>query len=108
MNAIIVLLIIDTVLQILVCKFSLWWLLSVLCRLLFCCRIIGATFAVKKLAIGEAVIFCSMLLFNVLFSGDGMPWLKLFSYLAFSGIAIILEYLDDILYVYVIEDDNDN
>ena len=107
MNAIIVILIIDTVAQLLLCKFSLWWIISLACRLLFCCRIIGATFKVKRLAIGEAIAFGSMLLFNMLFAKDGMPWLRIGLYLLFSLIAVGLEYLDDILYVYVIEDEED-
>lgn len=107
MSAIIVLLILDTVLQLIICKFSLWWLVCVICRLLFCCRIIGATFPVKKLAITEAVVFGCMLLFNMLFSGDGMPWLRVFLYLLFSAFAVVLEFLDDILYVYVIEDEEE-
>ena len=108
MNAIIVLLIIDTVAQLLVCHVSLWWLICLVCRLLFGARIIGATLKVKKLAIAEGVAFGSMLLFNMLFAGDGMPWVRLIAFAIFSLIAIGLEYLDDILYVYIIEDDDDN
>ena len=107
MNAIIVILIIDTIIQLLACKFSLWWLISLICRLLFCCRIVGATFKVKSLSIGEIVAFCSMFLFNMLFAKNGMPWLRILLNLLFSGIAIILMYLDDLLYVYVIEDEVD-
>lgn len=108
MNAIIVLLIIDTIAQLLVCKFSLWWIISLVCRLLFCCRIVGATFKVKSLSIGEVVAFASMLLFNMLFAKSGMPWLRIGFNLLFSGIAIVLMYLDDILYVYVIEDEEED
>lgn len=107
MNAIIGILIIDTVIQLIVCKFSLWWLISLVCRLLFCCRILGATIKVKKLSIGEIVSFGSMFLFNMLFAKDGMPWLRIGLHLLFSCIAIVLMYLDDLLYVYVIEDEVD-
>lgn len=108
MNAIIVLLLIDTVVQLLVCHFTLWWVIALICRLLFCCRIIGATFKVKRLAIGEGVACGSMLLFNMLFSGDnGMPWVRLLLFILFSVISVALMYLDDILYVYIIEDVDD-
>lgn len=107
MNAIIILLIIDTIIQLIVCHFSLWWLIALICRLLFCCRIIGATFKVKKLAIGECVAVGLMLVFDMMFSGDGMPWVRIGLYLLFTLIAIVLMYLDDILYVYVIEDEEE-
>lgn len=105
MSVIIFLIIVITILQLIVCHVSLWWIIGLVCRCLFCCRIIGATFKVKNLAIGEAVAFGSMLLFNILFSKDGMPWLRLLAFLLMSAGVVILEYLDDILYVYVIEDD---
>jgi hypothetical protein len=107
MNAIIVLLIIDTIIQLITCHFTLWWLISFVCRLLFCCRIVGATFKVKKLAIGELVAFGCMLLFNMLFAKNGIPWIRLILTLLFSAIAVGLEYLDDLMYVYVIEDEDD-
>lgn len=108
MNIIIVLLIIDTVLQLIFCKFSLWWLISLICRLLFCCRIIGATLKVKSLSIGEIVAFSSMFLFNMLFSKDGMPWGRIGLNLLFSLVAMLLMYLDDLMYVYVIEDEEED
>ena len=108
MSAIIVLLIIVTILQVVICHFSLWWLIALICRVLFSTRIIGVTFKVKKLAITEGVVFGVMLIFNMLFSKDSMPWLNIFLYLIFSLVAIGLEYLDDILYVYVIEDEEED
>lgn len=107
MNAIIIAIIVFTILQVVVCKFSLWWLIALVCRLLFACRIVGATIKVKNLCIGEAVAFGAMFIFNMMFSGDSFPWLKLFLFLLMSAICCFLMFLDDILYVYVIEDDED-
>lgn len=108
MNVIILLLIIDTVVQLLVCKISLWWLIALTCRILFSCRILGATFKVKNIAIGEGVAFASMLLFNMLFTGEGgFPWLKIILFLLFSTLSVFLMFLDDFLYMYVIIDDDD-
>lgn len=104
MNAIIVFLIIDTVAQLFFCRFSLWWLIALICRILFGLRIIGVTIKVKKLAIAEGVVFCTMFLFKSLFHRGGMQWLRILVYLLFTLIAVGLEYLDDLLYVYVIED----
>ena len=107
MNIIIALLIVATVAQAVVCHVTLWWFIALICRLLFCCRIIGATFKVKKLAIGEGVAFGAMVVWNMLFSGDGMPWLRILLFLLFSLVSVDLMILNDILYVYVIEDDDE-
>lgn len=109
MSPIIIILIIDTIAQVVFCHFSLWWIISLIARIAFCSRIIGATIKVKKLAIAEGIAFAAMFLFNWLFKGDNpMPWVKILLYFVFTAVAIGLEYLDDILYVYVIEDMEDN
>ena len=107
MSWIIILLIIDTVLQLILCHFSLWWIIALIVRLLFCLRIVGATLKVKNLAIGEIVAFACMLLFNMLFAKNALPILRLLMFAFFSGISCLLMFLDDILYVYVTEDDED-
>lgn len=104
MSVIIVLLIIDTIIQLLVCKFSLWWLICLICRALFCCRIIGATFKVKTLFKGEIVAVASMLLFHIIFKGNGFPWIRFLLFIVFTIVACFLEFLDDALYVYSVED----
>lgn len=103
MNVIIFSILVVTVLQLIICHFSLWWLIVLICRLLFMCRIIGATFKVKNLAIGEGVAIAAMLIFDMLFS-KGMPWLRILFFILFSLISVGLMFLDDILYVYTIED----
>ncbi len=108
MSVIIALIIIDTIAQVIVCHFSLWWFIALVARILFCARIVGATFKVKKLAIAEGVAFGCMFLWNMLFSGDSFPWQKLIFFFIFSLLAVGLEYLDDLLYVYVIEDLEDD
>ncbi len=104
MNAIIVLMLLDTIAQLYFCHFSLWWLLSLLCRLVFCLRILGVTVKVKKLAVAEALVCGAMLLFDSLFHKGGIPWLHILIYLVFSLVSVGLQYLDDLLYVYVVED----
>ena len=107
MDAIMLFLVIDTIVQLLACHFSLWWLVCLICRLLFFMRLIGATIPIKKLAIGEGVAFGGMLLWNILFHGGNMPWVKLLLFALLSLIALGLEYLDTRLYLYVIEDLDD-
>lgn len=107
MNVIIALIIIITILQLILCHFNLWWIIALICRILFCCRILGATFKVKNIAIGEGVAFASMLLFNMLFAGENFPWLRILLFALHSLICVGLMYLDSILYVYVVDDDDD-
>lgn len=107
MNVIIGVILGSTVLQLFVCKFSLWWIISVIARVLFSLRIIGATFQVKKLCIVEGVAVACAVLFNMIFKSDNVPWIRLLILAAFSLLNAFLMFLDDILYVYVIEDDEE-
>lgn len=108
MNVIIILIGLITIAQVIFCHFNLWWLIALICRIMFAMRIVGATFKVKNLSIGEGVAFASMLLWNMLFAKGHMPWLRIGLFLLFSLIVVILMYVDDLFYVYVIEDDEDD
>lgn len=107
MSVIIVMLILVTIGQVLVCHFSLWWIISIVARIMFCCRVIGATFKFKKIRNIEIAAFVCMFVFNLIFSKNGMPWVRLLLYILFSGAAVLLEWLDDRLYVYVVENEED-
>lgn len=107
MSVFILLILIATVLQLIVCKFSLWWIICLITRFLFCLRIIGATFNVKKLCITEGVAIGCMLVFHMVFSKGSIPWLNILLFLIFCVFSCLMMLLDDILYVYVVEDDDD-
>lgn len=94
-----------TAIQLIVCHFSLWWIIALICRILFTFRIVGATFKVRNLAIGEAVAFGAMVIFNMMFAGETFPWLRLLLFALLSLISVALMFIDDIFYVYVIEDE---
>lgn len=104
MSWIIVLIIILTIAQVIVCHFSFWWLLALICRCVFCMRIIGATFKLKSIAIGEGVAAAIMFVWHMIFSKDAMPWVRIGLFVLFSLLVVGLEALDGILYVYDIED----
>lgn len=108
MSVIIVLVIIDTIIQLLVCHLSLWWFISLICRIAFCMRIIGATFKIKSMAIGEGVAFALMVLFYAVFKKGSIPWVTIGLYLLMSLIALGLEALDNFMYVYDVEDYEDD
>lgn len=107
MNALIVILIIDTVLQLIICHFSLFWLIAFVVRLLFSMRIIGATFKVNHLCIAEAVALAFALLWHMIVHKGHIPWLNLLLFALFSAIACMIMFLDSIFYVYYTDDDDD-
>ena len=108
MSVIIALIGILTVVQLIVCHFSLWWLIALICRGAFCLRIIGATFKVRSFAIGEGVAFALMLLFYALFKKDAIPWVRIGIYALLTLSVLGLELLDGFLYVYTVEDDDES
>lgn len=107
MSWVIVLLIVDTLIQLFVCHFSLWWIMALIARFLFCLRIVGDTIKVKNLAIVEAVALASMFVFNTVVAKDSFPIIRILLFALMSGISCVLMFLDDILYVYVTEDDEE-
>lgn len=107
MNAIMFFVMFFTVVQFFVCKFSLWWIIAVIIRLLFLARIMGVTINVKKLAIAEGVVFGIRVLYNLVMHSKAIPWISLGFNLVFILVIIGLEFLDTILYVYLIEDEED-
>ena len=93
-----------TVIELFVCHFTLWWFLALIARLLYSLRVIGATFKVKRLAITEAISFACMLLWNMLFSKDNMPWARLLMFLVFGIISCLTMLIDDFYFVHVTMD----
>ncbi len=107
MNIIIFFILVFTVIQLIVCHFSLWWLIGLVCRILFSARIIGATFKQQPLTIAEGIGIAAMFLFHIMFKGDAIPWGRDLLFVLFSLLCIGLEYLDSLLYVYTVEDEDD-
>lgn len=104
MSAIILLVIIATIAQVVLCHFSLWWIIAVICRVAFCMRVIGALFKVKSLAIGEGVAVALMFVYNMVAHKGELPWGRMGIFLLISLIVVGLEFLDTYMYVYDIED----
>lgn len=107
MNVFIIIIAVLTVIQLFTCHFSLWWILAVIARVMFSLRVVGATFKVKKLAILEGVAWACMIVFHMVFSKGNLPWIRLLVFAVLSVLCVLLMFLDDILYVYVTEDDED-
>lgn len=107
MNFILFGIILTSIIQLFVCHFSLWWIIAIIGRIMFSLRIVGATVKIKTCLILEGAALASMFLFNSLFSKGNIPWFRLGMFLLFGVVVSILEYLDSLLYVYVIAEDED-
>lgn len=93
-----------TVVELFVCHFHLWWILALIARLLFCLRLVGATFKIKRLIVTEGVACACMLVWNMLFAKGHMPWLRLLLFFGFAVISAIVMVVDDMLATYVTRD----
>ena len=107
MSVIIVFIILATIGQVVVCGFSLWFVIGLICRLLFGLRGIGVIFKTRPIFVGECVALATMLLWYLLFHKDAVPWLTVLFNFLFVGFTIFLEWLDGILYVYEVIDEDE-
>lgn len=108
--------IIFTIIQLVACHGLKWlflaFLITLIARILFLGRLIGATVKVKSLAIAEAFSAGMLFLFNLL-SKSATDWPKLLGYIVISAICCLIMFIDDTFYLYVTEDvsgkdDDDN
>ena len=106
MNIIIALLIVDTIVQLLLCHISFWWLVVLIVHLIFCARMIGVTVPVKTLCIAEGVTIGCMIVWDMIFSSENFPWLSILLFCGLSAIGCFLMLLDDVLYVYIVKDED--
>ena len=107
MSGIIVFIILATIGQTVVCGFSLWMFIGLICRLLFTLRGIGVIFKTKPIFVGEGVALATMLLWYLLFHKDAVPWLTILFNTLFVLFIVFLEWLDGMLYVYEVIDEDE-
>lgn len=108
MNIIIFSVILSTIAQVYFCGFSLWWVICLITRIMFCTRIMGITIKAKKLSIAEGTAVGCKFLWDILFNAKAFPWQNLLLMIVFVAVTIGLEFLDEMLYVYVVEDWNED
>lgn len=107
MSAIIVLIILTTLCQLWFCGFSLWFFIGVICRVIFSLRCFGIIVKTRPILIGEAVAASFMLIWYFLFHKDAIPWITLLLNIVFAAMIAFFEWLDGMLYVYEIVDEDD-
>lgn len=110
MLGIIIFLSIATVLELIICHFTLWWVLALIARSLYCLTMLGSRFKIKTIAIIESVGLGGMFIWNMLFAKEHMPWLRLFLFALIGFICVAVMFIDDMLKVtveYYVDDEEE-
>ena len=99
-----------TIAQLVICRGLRWmglcFLITLIARLFFLGRLIGATSKVKSIVIAEGFSVGMLVLFNIL-SKYPTNWVALVLYALISGICCLIMLIDDTFYLYVTEDVDD-
>lgn len=105
MNLVFISIILVAVIQVFVCHMSFALLFGLIGRFLFLLRLLGTVIPVKVSMIFEG---CDLfIVFIVLiFSKHGVDWTNIGLTALFSAITILLYFIDNKFYLYVVEDDN--
>ena len=92
------------VIKFIVCKFSFWILIDTVAVILFCLRMIGATFKVKVLSALHGVSLGLWLLWTFMFGG-WENWPRMLAYFIISAITCGIMTYEDLAYVIVEKDE---
>lgn len=96
-----------TIIELFVCHFTLWWVIALAARLMFSLRLVGATIKIKTLAIMEAIALGSMLVWNMIFAKDSLPWFRIIMFALFGLICVGIMFIDDMTEIYTSVDEED-
>ena len=107
MTLILIVIIVATIAEIIICHFSFWLFLSLIGRVIFSLRSIGAVMKVRISWILEGVGLGLMLLWDLLFHKGAVPWKNIGIFALFAIAICICEGVDEMMFVYVTEDDED-
>ena len=107
MSAIIVFIILGTIGQLFVCGFSLWYIISLICRIIFALRCMGIIFKTIPIFVGECVALATMIVWDFVIHKGSIPWLNILFTLLFTLFVVGLEWLDGVFYVYEVLDEDE-
>ena len=92
--------IIATIIKAIICGFSFWLLMDIVVVVLFCLRMVGATFKIKVLCILHGVSLGIWLIWTFMFGG-WHKWPKMIAYLVINLIICGIMFYEDHAYVIV-------
>lgn len=106
MNLVFISIIGASVLQVAILGFSFGLLFSIVGRILFLLRLLGSVVPVK-LSMGLEVANLFIMCVVAIFQKSGHDWLGMLGNIVFCGIVILLYFIDNLFYLYVVEDDKE-
>lgn len=105
MTATAIVIVILTIVQLVLCHFSFWWFLSLVARLLFLLRFMGVLLKTKYTFIMEGISIAIMLIWRSIYHSQGWQLKNMLITVIITAICVLTVVIDDINYVYVIEED---
>ena len=103
----IIVIIVGSILQLLVCHISLWWLIAIVGRILFSLRMVGAVLKIKTTLTCEVAAVIAKILWSITFGSNSFEWKNFILFIAFSLICVLAEMFDEMMYVYITDEDED-
>ena len=100
MSVIVFFILLFTIVQVVVCHFTFWWILALIARIIFSMRNFGIIVKTKYPIVMEGVAKAIMFVFYLMFNKDSFPWLRVGLNLLLTLLVIGIELLDGMLYVY--------
>lgn len=107
MRAFMIILSITSAAQLLLDGFSIWWIISLVTNFLFCLRIIGVTFNMKKLRTAQIVAVSTCLVWRICIHNNPIHWTQIAVTAITTLIAIVLYTYDDDNYCYKTMDEDE-
>ena len=102
-----IIIIVTTIIELFVCHISLWLLIAMIGRALFSLRMVGAMFKQKTLYIFEGVAIVGKILWAITLGQNNFRWSNMLLFIFFAAVCIVTEFIDDMLYVYTTDEDED-
>lgn len=106
MNLVFISLIGLTVVQVVVCGFTLPFIFSLVARVLFLLRLLGSVIPIKASLVLEGCHLFFVILPIIMNAGSD-DWIGVLLTLLFCAGAALLYIIDNAMYLYVVEDDDD-
>ena len=96
-----------TLIELIITKFSLWFIIALIARLMFAARFVGAMFKQKHMCTLEGVAIACNLVWNMVMNKGHVNWVRILIFVICAALCIITELYDNSKYVYTTEDDEE-
>lgn len=97
-----------TIAELILTKFSLWFVIACIARLMFSMRFFGAMFRPKHIFTFEGIAIACKLVWNMTMHKGSIDWVNFGIFVLCAIISILVVIYDNAKYVYTTEDDDDD